>query len=149
AAFAALPRGHAHGDLKISNVLFTGDGEAHALLDLDTLGRLPIAFELGDAFRSWCNPLGEDVAETRFDLEVFAAAVAGYAGARALAPEEVASLVPGVETIALELAARFCVDVFEDRYFGWDSAHFPSRREHNRVRACGQLALARAIAAAR
>src|SRR5262249_61491025 len=117
-----LPGGAADGDLKISTVLSTGAGEAPALLALAPRGRMPIAFELGDAFRSWCNPLGEDVAETRFDLEVFAAAVAGYAGARALAPEEVASLVPGVETIALALAAPFCVDVFEDRYFGWDSA---------------------------
>jgi Ser/Thr protein kinase RdoA (MazF antagonist) len=148
-AFAALPRVHAHGDLKISNVLFAGAGAARALLDLDTLGRLPLAFELGDAWRSWCNPLGEDVEAARFDLELFAAAVTGYAAEARLAPDDAASLVPGIETIALELAARFCVDVFEDRYFGWDPRRFPSRREHNRVRATGQLALARAVAAAR
>jgi hypothetical protein len=50
--------------------------------------------------------------------------------------------------VAVELAARFCVDAFEDRYFGWDPARFPSRREHNRVRAVGQLQLARRITAA-
>lgn len=152
AAFATLPRWNSHGDLKISNVLFAGESAtpaAHALLDLDTLGRLPMAFELGDAWRSWCNPLGEDVEEARFDLELFAAAASGYAAAGRLTPEEIASLVPGVQTIALELAARFCIDAFEDRYFGWDSKRFPSRREHNRVRASGQLSLVRAIAAAR
>jgi hypothetical protein len=57
--------------------------------------------------------------------------------------------VTGVETVCVELAARFCVDAFEDKYFGWDPARFPSRREHNRVRAAGQLHLAQAVAAAR
>src|SRR5262249_31776697 len=97
----------------------------------------------------WCNPLGEDVAATRLDLGVFAAAVEGYAAGGALGADEAASLVPGIETIALELAARFCVDVFEDRYFGWDPGRFPSRRAHSRVPAAGQLALARAVAQAR
>jgi Ser/Thr protein kinase RdoA (MazF antagonist) len=147
---AGLPRRVAHGDLKISNVLFQG-GQAVALLDLDTLGRMSVAYELGDAWRSWCNPLGEDVEATRFDLDVFAAAVRGYAAGAGglLAREEIDALVPGVETVCVELAARFCVDAFEDRYFGWDPARFPSRREHNRVRAAGQLELARAVAAAR
>jgi len=137
-------------------VLFRADHDpgverAVALLDLDTMGRMSVAYELGDAWRSWCNPLGEDVEETRFDLEVFAAAARGYAGeARGLlAREEVGALVTGVETVCVELAARFCVDAFEDRYFGWDPSRFPSRREHNRVRAAGQLNLARGVAAVR
>jgi Ser/Thr protein kinase RdoA (MazF antagonist) len=147
--FTALPRRRTHGDLKISNVLFARPDEARALIDLDTMGFLPLAYELGDAWRSWCNPLGEDVEETAFDLDFFAAAVAGYASGGPLGADEQQSLVPGVATIALELAARFCVDAFEDRYFGWDPARFPSRREHNRVRAAGQLALARAVGRAR
>jgi Ser/Thr protein kinase RdoA (MazF antagonist) len=147
---AALPRRVTHGDLKISNVLYTNDAEprARALIDLDTLGRLTIAYELGDAWRSWCNPLGEDVEETRFDLDILAAAAAGYGQAHDLDRLESESLVAGVMTVAVELAARFCVDAFEDRYFGWDPSRFPSRREHNRVRAAGQLHLARRIAAA-
>ena len=149
----ALPRRITHGDLKLSNVVFAdaSASEARALIDLDTLGRLSLAYELGDAWRSWCNPLGEDVEATRFDLEVFAAGVSGYArGARGLlAGEEAEALVPGVITVCVELAARFCVDAFEDRYFGWDPARFPSRREHNRVRATGQLGLARSVLAAR
>jgi Ser/Thr protein kinase RdoA (MazF antagonist) len=149
AALAALPRRVAHGDLKISNVLFGPDGRARTLIDLDTLGRMPLAYELGDAWRSWCNPLGEDVVATRFDLDLFAAAVAGYAAARRVTAEEAGLLVAGVQTVALELAARFCVDAIEDRYFGWDPARFPSRREHNRVRAAGQLHLSMAIAAVR
>ena len=52
-----------------------------------------------------------------------------------------------METIATELAARFAVDAFEDAYFGWDPSRFPSRSEHNRVRALSQLALARSVRA--
>jgi Ser/Thr protein kinase RdoA (MazF antagonist) len=148
-----LPRRIAHGDLKISNLLFSEDEprRALALIDLDGLAWMAMAHELGDALRSWCNPRGEDEEDTRFELSWFAAAVRGYAhGAQGLlTPEEVDSLVPGVQTICVELASRFCADAFEDRYFGWDARRFPSRREHNRVRARGQLTLARRVAEAR
>jgi Ser/Thr protein kinase RdoA (MazF antagonist) len=154
APLPALPRRHTHGDLKISNVLFRRSGArgaAVALVDLDTLGRQTLAFELGDAMRSWCNPHPEDAGRARFDLDVFAAAMRGYRdGARALLePEEWPSIVVGLETVCVELAARFCADVFEDRYFGWDPARFPSRRAHNLIRARGQLALARDVRARR
>jgi Ser/Thr protein kinase RdoA (MazF antagonist) len=145
-----LPRRHTHGDLKISNVLFRG-GDAVALVDLDTLGRQTIAFELGDAMRSWCNPHPEDAGRARFDLDVFAAAMRGYRDvARSLLTEiEWPAIVLGLETVCVELAARFCADVFEDRYFGWDPSRFPSRRAHNLIRARGQLALARDVGARR
>jgi len=149
-----LPRRNAHGDMKISNVRFAGGEQptrAICWLDLDTLGLQTMAYELGDALRSWCNPSGEDVAEPEIDLGIFAAALRGYAaGSRGLlSAEEVAAIVPGLETVCLELAARFCVDAFEDRYFGWDCERFASRPEHNLVRARGQLSLARSIARAR
>lgn len=145
-----LPRRHTHGDLKISNVLFRG-ADAIALVDLDTLGRQTIAFELGDAMRSWCNPHPEDAGRARFDLDIFAAAMRGYRdGARGLLQrDEWPAIVVGLETVCVELAARFCADVFEDRYFGWDATRFPSRRAHNLIRARGQLALARDVGAHR
>ena len=140
-----LPARHAHGDLKISNIRFAPDGSALCLLDLDTLGRLSVDVELGDAWRSWCNPVGEDSTETTFDLAVFAASAGAYLETNPLAREEREALVAGIERIALELAARFCLDVFEDRYFGWDPARFPSRPAHDLFRAQGQLALARSV----
>jgi Ser/Thr protein kinase RdoA (MazF antagonist) len=140
---------HCHGDLKISNVLFAGrPPRGVALVDLDTLGRGTLAFELGDAMRSWCNPHGEDRGAAHFDPAIFRAAMTAWrdvAGARAT-PEELGSVVVGLETVCVELAARFCVDVFEDRYFGWDPARFATRRAHDLVRARGQLALAQSVA---
>jgi Ser/Thr protein kinase RdoA (MazF antagonist) len=144
-----LPRRIAHGDLKISNLLFDGHGEGVCLVDLDTLAEMPLPFELGDAWRSWCNPVGEDSVETRFEGALFAAAWRGYATQMQVAPAERALLVPGVLTICLELAARFACDVLEDRYFGWDQARFPSRAAHNLVRAQGQAQLYRSLFAQR
>jgi Ser/Thr protein kinase RdoA (MazF antagonist) len=138
------PRRHVHGDLKISNLIFRRSPlTGVCLVDLDTVGRGTMAFELGDAMRSWCNPGGEDAGDVRFDLAIFAAAIGGFrAEADAtVSAEERASIVVGLETVCIELAARFAVDVFDDSYFGWDPARFASRRAHNLVRARGQLAL--------
>ncbi|CAN5912590.1 aminoglycoside phosphotransferase family protein [soil metagenome] len=143
---------HCHGDLKISNLLFAEPPlRGVCLVDLDTLGKSTIAFELGDAMRSWCNPKGEDAAGIGFDLAIFAAAIRGFRSVAddLLGEDERTSIVIGAETVSLELAARFAVDVFRDEYFGWDATRFTSRRAHNLVRARGQLTLSRAIRAAR
>jgi Ser/Thr protein kinase RdoA (MazF antagonist) len=148
----AQPARHVHGDLKISNLLFRRDPvRGVALVDLDTLALGSMAFELGDAMRSWCNPHGEDAGHVNFELPIFAAAIAGFrAEADSLVThDERIAIVTGLETVCIELAARFTVDVFEDRYFGWDAGRFPTRRAHNLVRARGQLALGRQVAAAR
>jgi Ser/Thr protein kinase RdoA (MazF antagonist) len=145
-----VPRRHTHGDLKISNVMFGPNTEtAICLVDLDTLGRQTMAYELGDAMRSWCNPKGEDVTASNFNLEILEAAMRGYAAGSdgLLSPDEQASIMPGMRTVCTELAARYCVDAFEDFYFAWDSTRYPTRRAHNIVRARGQLALTRAVAA--
>jgi Ser/Thr protein kinase RdoA (MazF antagonist) len=142
-----LPTRHAHGDLKISNLRFAPDGSGCCLLDLDTLGRLSLDVELGDAWRSWCNPVGEDSTDARFDLACFEAAARGYLSVTTPSAEEREALVAGIERICLELAARFCRDAWEDCYFGWNAARFPSRRAHNLHRAAGQLALARSVRA--
>lgn len=151
-AMPSVPHRHVHGDLKISNLLFRRTPlEGICLVDLDTLAKGTMAFELGDAMRSWCNPIGEDAASVRFDLAIFAAAIRGFRSeADALITrEELASVVVGLETVCIELAARFAVDVFEDNYFGWDPSRYPTRRAHNLVRSYGQLALGRAVGAAR
>ena len=144
-----LPKRVCHGDLKISNLLFTPEGEGICLVDLDTMGLLSLDVELGDAWRSWCNPAAEDADETRFDLGLFEASARAYLATAPPSAEERACLGAGIERICLELAARFAADALNETYFGWDPAVAPGRGEHNLLRARGQLALARSVAAQR
>jgi Ser/Thr protein kinase RdoA (MazF antagonist) len=151
-AMPVTPRRHVHGDLKISNLIFRDAPlRGVCLVDLDTVALGTMAFELGDAMRSWCNPHGEDAGSVRFDLDIFTAAMRGFRSEAdaIVSADERRSIVIGLETVCIELAARFCVDAFDNRYFGWDPARFPSRRVHNLVRARGQLALGLAVRAAR
>ena len=143
-----LPTRIIHGDLKISNVRFTGS-DAVALIDLDTWQHGALDAELGDAMRSWCNRSGEDVTEAEVDVSIFTAAMSGYASEAGsqLTEEEWAGMAPGLERIALELAIRFAADALGEAYFGYDPAI--GRGEHNLLRARGQLALARAARQAR
>ncbi|MBN2359084.1 MAG: aminoglycoside phosphotransferase family protein [Deltaproteobacteria bacterium] len=141
-----LPRRVVHGDPKISNFVFAPDGRAVALIDLDTLARMPIAVELGDAFRSWCNPQGEEVAAA-FELALFEAGWRGYRDAIGdrVDRDELATVPRQIRLIALELAARFCADALEESYFNWNRDRFASASEHNLARTRSQLALARSV----
>ena len=142
-----LPTRVIHGDLKISNVRFSGP-DATALIDLDTCAWGTLDVELGDALRSWCNRGSEDMASPSWDLDVFVAAMEGYASAARCTPTEWAAIVPGCERICWELAARFARDALEESYFGFDPA-FGGRGEHNLLRARGQAALAASVRAQR
>jgi Ser/Thr protein kinase RdoA (MazF antagonist) len=150
-ALPALPKDPLriiHGDLKISNLLFTEDASrAVALLDLDTMARSTIPIELGDALRSWCNTGGEDLGAVQFDKEMFSAALRGYASEERdfLTEVEKRAIVLGALTISLELSARFFADALNESYFGWDATRFASRSEHNLVRGRSQLLLAKSI----
>ena len=147
----AGPRRLCHGDLKISNLLFSREGDGpwrgRCLVDLDTLCSLPLGLELGDALRSWCNAFDENNPGGRFELVRFESALEGYAGLgqQFVTEDEAGALVPGTLRVALQLAARFAADVVNQSYFGWDAQRFSSRAEHNWVRALGQLSLARSL----
>jgi Ser/Thr protein kinase RdoA (MazF antagonist) len=142
-----LPARIVHGDLKISNVRFDDTlANAVALLDLDTLAHGTMAFELGDALRSWAQRGTESAADAHAEGRVVEAALRGYAaGGFAIDASERATIILGLETVSTELAARFAVDAWEDAYFGWDKARYASRRDHDRARATSQLALARSV----
>lgn len=147
----ALPDRVVHGDPKISNILFDStSGRALCLIDLDTVGPMPIAVELGDAFRSWCNPATEDSADARFSIELFEAATQAYAKASGgwLTAPEWLSIPDATLTITIELAARFCADALSESYFAWDRNRFESASRHNQARTRGQLAVARGIRSA-
>ncbi len=141
-----------HGDLKFNNFIFAGPDlperdQAVCLIDLDTLGPMSLAYELGDAWRSWCNRAGEDSRGASLDLEVFRASLRGYVSElqRDLSPEERQALLGGPEWISLELAARFAADALCESYFGWDRSRFPAAGEHNLVRARSQWSVFQAF----
>jgi Ser/Thr protein kinase RdoA (MazF antagonist) len=151
-----LPERVCHGDLKFNNVRFAGgEGvareQARCLIDLDTVGPLALAYELGDSWRSWCNRNGEDSEVAAFDEAIFAAAVDGYRDGRGrgFSVDEQRALLLAPEWISLELAARFAADALAESYFGWNANRFASRGEHNLVRARGQWSLHRALVAVR
>ena len=151
--YSALPRRLIHGDPKLSNVMFEADGSGRGrcMIDLDTVGRGYLAYELGDALRSWCNPGGEDQSSASVDLAAFGAVMRGYTRAcpADVSAAELASTVDGLETVSAELASRFATDAIMDAYFGWDATRFASRRDHNVLRARGQLALSLSVRARR
>lgn len=140
-----LPERPCHGDLKVSNLRFAEDGRGICLIDLDTLGPMSLSSEMGDAWRSWCNPVAEDKPEeTRFDLGLFEASARGWLSTAPDLPiEERRALVGGVERIALELASRFAADAVRNIYFREDRERWPEPGRHNLLKARGQLAFAR------
>ena len=147
-ALPETPLRVAHGDPKINNMLFSAEGEGLAMLDLDSLGRLSLPYELGDAFRSWCNPVGEDSEDTEFSVELFEAARSGYLDvATFLTDDERSSLVDATLWITLELTTRS--RRHRQRRISAGTPAFASRAEHNLVRARGQLRLAESLLAAR
>ncbi len=150
-ALTSLPERIVHGDPKLNNFLFDDADHVHCLVDLDTVGPMPLPLELGDAWRSWCNPAGEDDTRGRFDLDTFDASVRGYAAGNSLDLQaaERDALVYGVEWITLELSARFAADALREAYFGWDAGKYAGAGEHNLVRARGQWALHEAAVAVR
>ena len=132
-----------HGDPKISNFLFSADGKkAECIVDLDTVGPGSLPLELGDAFRSWCNPSGEDEEKGTFDSNLFRSAFESYIGTAGNFFSEIErqELVLAILYVYYELSARFLLDVLEESNFGWDSTRFSSSAKHNLVRAKGQFA---------
>ncbi len=152
APYPQTPDRIVHGDPKINNVLFDRSTDiAFSLVDLDTLARMPLPLELGDAMRSWCNPAGEDDQVSEFCVQLFAQSIRGYAEVARdwMTPEESRAIVPATEIILVELAARFCADALNECYFGWNTDKFATRSEHNQERAASQLHVAESLAAQR
>lgn len=137
-----------HGDPKISNFIFSGDNrEVLCMVDFDTLSRMPVYLELGDALRSWCNPYGEDSTAAYFSMAHCRAALEAYAchAGKLLTPEEWLAVPAATLMIYIELAARFCADALNEDYFSWDPQRFSSHSEHSELRARGQFNAANSL----
>lgn len=119
-----LTRRVIHGDPRINNILIgDADGQAMAMIDLDTSCGGLVQMDVGDAVRSICNPAGEDyraLADVSFKTDVFEAFMRGFMReARAfLTSEDVEHLYPAIRILPFELGLRFLSDHLNgDRYF--------------------------------
>jgi Ser/Thr protein kinase RdoA (MazF antagonist) len=128
-----LPQQIIHGDLKLTNFLFTEEGKVAALLDLDTFMYHTLYVEMGDALRSWIKRDGT------VNVDAFQSALRGYARSGLLQTLEPIYLLQGLKLITLELSTRFLIDYIEDYYFDWDPTRYPDRKAHNQARCQSQI----------
>jgi len=145
ASQGSLARRIIHGDPKLDNVIFTGQGEAAGFFDLDTTGPGLLHYDIGDCLRSCCNKAGEDGGnrfDVRFDVDTCRAVLGGYL-------ERIGSgfgavdryyIYDAVLVITIELGLRFLTDHLRGNvYFKVKCA------EENLLKALGQFYLAESI----
>lgn len=128
---------HAHGDPKISNIMFDENDEGICLVDFDTLSKTGWSLEMGDAFRSWCNPHEEDELDVEVDLKIAEQALLGYGSHMRgiLSPKELLELSIHAPAITLCLGIRYLTDVLNENYWAYDQARFERPAPHNLLRA--------------
>ena len=140
-------KGTVHGDPKLDNYLFDDSGRALALIDLDSIRRGSLLWELADGLRSWTGVRTED-GLVSFDRAIYFTAARSYlATGLKLTPQEWRNLPAAVRAVALNLARRYFQDYFEQKYFAWDRTRFPSLAAQNLHRGRGMLRLAGDLAA--
>jgi len=136
AGLVTTPR-HAHGDPKISNIIFNENQGAICLVDFDTLGLTGWSLEIADALRSWCNPHQEDSQEAHVDLHIAESALRGYGSVMRgrISNKEASEIIVHSQAITLCLAMRFLADVLNETYWGFDHKKYERRADHNWIRA--------------
>jgi Ser/Thr protein kinase RdoA (MazF antagonist) len=136
-----------HGDPKLDNFIFSDEGYAVGMIDLDTVGSGLIEQDLGDCLRSCCNLLGELSAELKkpvFDLDCCRAILEGYfsVAQELTSCGQIVYIFEGISLITFELGLRF----FTDHLRG--NSYFKVERDgDNLARAVVQFALLEDIVA--
>ncbi len=120
-----LPIRVTHNDTKLNNILFDADtNEPICAIDLDTVMKGSVLFDVGDAIRYGANPAGElgtDAEKPLLDLELYEAFIRGFLKETksVLSPLEIEMLPESVIVMTYELALRFLEDYIRgDVYFG-------------------------------
>jgi len=130
-----LPERIIHGDLKIGNIRFEETGnKALCLIDMDTMGRNKIVYDIGDAVRSWC--MLSEKGKVSFDLGLFRAIIKGYMStAKFMTTDEKIAIKDGIKIVTLELCARYITDAYEEKYFKLDEKKYTNIVEQNTLKA--------------
>lgn len=130
-----------HHDTKISNVLFDQDDQGVCVIDLDTVMPGYFFSDLGDMFRTYLSPVGEDEQELRLisvRKEIYEAIVTGYAKGMGeiLTHKERQSFYDAGAIMIYMQALRFMTD-----YLNGDIYYQIQYPDQNLVRASNQITL--------
>lgn len=136
-----LPVRVVHNDTKFNNLIFSAEGRAIAVTDLDTVMPGTSLFDFGDAIRTAANSGREDESDLKkikFEISVFESFSAGYIeSAESLLTEEEIKLFPfAAQYMTYIMGVRFLTDFINgDVYY---QTRYPN---HNLIRCRAQFAL--------
>jgi Ser/Thr protein kinase RdoA (MazF antagonist) len=142
-----IPQRIAHNDAKISNVLFSEEGKALSMIDLDTTMPGSALYDFGDAIRAGANTGEEDdrhLERVSLDIRLFQAFAEGYRRETRefLTEAEIENLAFSSRFITFEQYLRFLTDYLEgDVYY---KIKYPG---HNLHRSWAQLKLLQSMEA--
>ena len=142
-AEGSIPTRIVHNDTKFNNLIFSHQGKAIAVIDLDTVMPGSALFDFGDAIRTAANSACEDEANlknVKFDISIFEAFAAGYIESteHLLTPAELENFPEAALFMTYIIGIRFLTDFLNgDVYF---HTQYPN---HNLIRARVQFELLR------
>lgn len=140
-AAGIIPERVVHNDTKLTNVIFSENGKAVGVIDLDTVMPGSALFDFGDGIRSCANPANEDeqdLTKVIFETGFFEAFSRGYL-------EAVNGLLSRVETDLLPESALLLTCIIGMRfltdYLNGDVYYHTQYPDHNLIRARVQFRL--------
>ena len=142
-ATGSIPTRIVHNDTKFNNLIFSRQGKAIAVVDLDTVMPGSALFDFGDAIRTAANTAREDEANlkiVKFDISIFEAFAAGYIESteHLLTTDELDNFPEAALYMTYIIGIRFLTDFLNgDVYF---HTRYPN---HNLIRARVQFELLR------
>lgn len=140
-----IPTRITHNDTKINNILFSLEGKAMCIIDLDTVMPGLAHYDFGDAIRTFTNTAAEDekdLSKVSMNIEFFEKFAEGYLSATnsMLSCEEKKHLAFSAKYFTYLHVIRFLTDYLEgDIYY---KIHYP---KHNLVRARNQFTLLKSM----
>jgi len=130
-----------HNDTKINNVLFSSDGKAKSVIDLDTVMPGIVHYDFGDAIRTISATALEDendLSLVGINIELYKAFTKGFLKevGESLTTTELKYLPKAPRMMAFIMGIRFLAD-----YLRGDTYYKVKHPEHNIQRAMNQMAL--------
>ena len=136
-----LPLRIVHNDTKFNNLIFSSDGRAIAVTDLDTVMPGTSLFDFGDAIRTAANRGREDESDIHkisFDISVFESFAAGYieCAGTLLTRKEISLFPVAAQYMTFIMGIRFLTDFING------DLYYPTRYPgHNLTRCRAQFTL--------